>query len=61
MAHDVKGRTLKVGDKVNVPCTVETINNEGVALRTSHLVPGETQATKISLHSAQTKKSEAKG
>lgn len=60
VAHDVKGQPLKVGSRVNVPCRVEAIDNQGVTLRTSHVCPGEVEGNVLTLHAAQTKKSEAK-
>jgi hypothetical protein len=61
MAHDLKGNKLKPGAKVNVPCRIEVIDGESVTLRTSHVAPGEIEGTELKLHSAQTKKSAAKG
>lgn len=61
MAHDQKGKKVKAGDKVNVPCVVEAVDREGVTLRPRHCVPGEVEAKTFTLHAAQTKKSEAKG
>jgi hypothetical protein len=61
MAHDLKGKKLKAGDKVNVPCVVDATKDEGVVLRPRHVAPGEVEAKTFTLHSAQTKKSEAKG
>lgn len=54
MAHDVKGKLIKVGDKVNIPCTVESVEKAvdgcNVTLRTVHPMPPSTDTMQIVLN-----------
>jgi hypothetical protein len=67
MPHDVKGKLIRVGDKVNVPCIVEQITQAhgeeycNVTLRTVHPMPPTADGTQIALNARQTKKTDAKG
>ncbi len=65
MAHDVKGKLIKVGDKVNIPCTVESVEKAvdgcNVTLRTVHPMPPSTDTMQIVLNGRQVKKTLAAG
>lgn len=65
MPHDMKGRKLKAGDKVNIPCIVEEVHQVedycNATLRTVVPMTGQTEGMQIVVNSKQCKKSEAKG
>lgn len=65
MPHDVKGKPIRVGDTVNVPCVVEVVSQQGeeycnVTLRTVHPMPPTQDGTQIALNARQVKKTAAK-
>jgi hypothetical protein len=63
-AHDVKGNPLTIGDKVNVPCVINSINLEtgAITVRTAlNPEPVTAHEAQLVLDGKQVKKSEAKG
>ncbi|MGB8887114.1 MAG: hypothetical protein WCC87_10355 [Candidatus Korobacteraceae bacterium] len=64
MPHDVKGKLVKVGDKVNVPCVVESVQPGkdycNVTVRTALSMPPDGTSTSITLNTKQVKKTTAK-
>jgi hypothetical protein len=61
----MKGRKLKAGDKVNVPCIVKEVSPGAeycnVTLATAVPMPPYTEPTSIVLNTKQVKKTTAKG
>ncbi len=58
MPHDMKGKKLKAGDKVNVPCIVEEVyesNACNVSLRTVVPMAGNDAGTAVTLSANQVK------
>lgn len=65
MPHDMKGKLVKVGDKVNVPCIVKEVQPGkdycNVTLETVVPMPPDNTSNSIVLNTKQVKKTTAKG